>query len=50
MKDLIDFLTSFTVCSGDTTKKRSENDQSTGHFKSFFSAPNPESEKKNPLN
>ena len=29
------YLTSFTVFSGDI-KKSSENDQSTGHFQSFF--------------
>ena len=30
---------SFTVFSGDIKKKKSENDQSTGHFQSFFFVP-----------
>ena len=46
---LLVYLTSFTVCSEDI-KKSSENDQSTGHFKSFlFFVPDPKSEK-NPVN
>ena len=51
------YLTSFTVYSGDikkmkkkkTLKKKSENDQLTGHFQSFFinffRPPDPKSEK-----
>ena len=32
--------------SGQIKKKSSENDQSTGHFQSFFCIPDPKSEKK----
>ena len=34
-------LTRFTVCSEDSKKKSSENDQTTGHFQSFFSFSHP---------
>ena len=45
---LLVYLTSFTVCSGDIIKKSSENNQSTGHFYSFFFRPlDLKSEKKN---
>ena len=47
----------FYCFSGDIKEKRkksSENDQSTGHFQSFFiyffRPPDPKSEKKNPVN
>ena len=41
---LVIYFTSLTVCSGDIKKalkmkKSLENDQSTGHFKSFFFCP-----------
>ena len=55
-KDLIQaigvYLTSFTIFSGDIKEnKSSENDQSTGHFQSFFFfIPDPKSEKKIPVN
>ena len=35
---LLVYLTSFTVSAGDI-KKKSENDQLNGHFKSFFFVP-----------
>ena len=38
------YFTSFTVCARDI-KKSSENDQSTGHFQSFFLSPEPKYEK-----
>ena len=55
---LLVYLASFTgVFSGDikkekkiSEKKSSENDQSTGHFQSFFCPLDPKSEKKNPVN
>ena len=46
---LLIYFTCFTVCSGDI-KKNSENDQSAGHFQSFFPSPDPKSERKNPVN
>ena len=46
---LLVYRTSFTVCSGDikNKKKSSENDQSTGHFQSFFFVPSTLNLKKN---
>ena len=44
---LLVYLSSFTVCSGDTLKKSSEDDQSTDHFQSgFFSSAYPKSDLK----
>ena len=54
---LVFTLLVFSVFSGDIKKKKdlrkksSENEQSTGHFQSFFSRPlDPKSEKKIPVN